>query len=218
MWNKTLRSALGAMMLWTLCSLAQEGVPLSVDTNLPRAILGHDYHFQLKASGGIAPYHWELASGTIPDGITLANDGLLSGTATAKGEFHFVVTVSDSARPAHQKNQEIGLRVVEALTAEWTTPPQVSAGRIQGGLQVENGTEDDLDLTVIVLAVNEIGKAFALAYQHGKLKSDAKLGVTFDESLPSGSYTINADVVAEEPSRNRIYRTRLVGAGPLKVP
>lgn len=204
--------------LLSLGAAAQESVPLSVDTNVPRAILHQSYHFQLKAAGGIAPYRWELAGGTPPPGITLANDGLLSGTPKATGEFRFVVTVTESATPAHQRNQEIVIRVAEALTAEWTRPAQVNGGKLQGEIRVANGTEDDFDLTVIVLAVNEIGKAFAVAYQHGTLKRDAGLNVSFDESLPGGIYTVNADVVGEVASRNQVYRARLVSPSPLKVP
>jgi hypothetical protein len=210
--------AIFLLVLPDLAVLAQESTPLSVDTPVPKAILRQSYHFQLKAHGGITPYKWEIASGSPPNGIELGNDGILSGIPAATGEFHFVVTVSDHAKPAQQRNQELVMRVTAALVAEWKRPPQISGGRLQGSVAVSNGSDDDFDLTVIVLAVNEIGKAFATAYQHGTLKKDESLEVPFDESLPSGTYIVNGDVVGEIPARNVIYRARLFTGTPMKVP
>ena len=36
----------------------------------------------------------------------------LSGNPSESGDFHFIVTVSDSDHPAHQRNQELALRVL----------------------------------------------------------------------------------------------------------
>jgi hypothetical protein len=206
------------LVLPGLALLAQESTPLSVDASIPKAILRQNYHFQLKAHGGITPYNWGFAGGSLPSGIDLGGDGILSGIPTATGDFHFAVTVSDHAKPAHQRTQELVMRVAAALVADWKRPPQINGGKLQGSVAVSNGADDDFDLTVIVLAVNEIGKAFATAYQHGTLKKDESLEVPFDESLPSGVYMVNVDVVGEIPARNMIYRARLFTGAPLKVP
>ena len=81
-----------------------------------------------------------------------------------------------------------------------------------------NQTEQDFDLTVIVLAVNEIGRAIAVGYQHFTLnKSTADLELAFGENLPRGTYEVHVDVVGEVAATNTIYRARLVTGEKLQV-
>lgn len=43
---------------------------------------GVPYSFQLSATGGSGDYAWRIVSGTLPDGLVLDPDGLISGTPT----------------------------------------------------------------------------------------------------------------------------------------
>ena len=71
---------------------------LVVSTALPEATAGQQYSAQLSATGGIPPYTWSAASGSlVPKGLVLSVDGKLSGTPTDAGIFTFAVTVSDGA-------------------------------------------------------------------------------------------------------------------------
>lgn len=67
---------------------------------LPPAAVGVPYHHELKATAGTAPYAWvkkkKAKFGTLPGGITLSSDGVLSGTPTAEGSSDFTVLVNDS--------------------------------------------------------------------------------------------------------------------------
>src|ERR1044071_176819 len=76
---------------------------------LLKAFLRAQYHEQLEAEGGSAPYTWKLDRGELPAGFSLDRSGILSGLTTQVGDFHFVVSVSDSASPAHRRNQELTL-------------------------------------------------------------------------------------------------------------
>jgi hypothetical protein len=49
----------------------------------PPGQVGQPYAVQLTAHGGYPPYSWTLQSGTLPAGLTLSADGLVSGTPTA---------------------------------------------------------------------------------------------------------------------------------------
>lgn len=59
------------------------GVKISPDTILNFKI-GVPFHLQLSASGGTAPYTWDLVQGygAFPTGITISAGGLISGTPT----------------------------------------------------------------------------------------------------------------------------------------
>ena len=198
---------------------AATGEPLVIRTvNLPKAYVHQHYQVRLQAQGGISPLSWEVSEGALPTGLTLDRDGVLSGAPMETGEFHFVVTVTDSGRPAYQKKQPLVLTVVAPLLARWGRYPKVTGQRVEGSVVVSNQTEQDFDLTVIVLAVNEIGRATAIGYQHIKLQKDsAELEIPFGDNLPRGDYEINADVVAEVAAANTIYRVRLVPKEKLSV-
>ena len=55
------------------------------------------YSATLTASGGTAPYSYNVTSGSLPAGLSLSSSGVLSGTPTASGSFTFTVTASDSS-------------------------------------------------------------------------------------------------------------------------
>lgn len=62
----------------------------------PAATLGATYSYQLTAAGGTTPYSWSVNSGTLPPGVTLSSNGLLSGTPTLPGSYAFTVNVIDA--------------------------------------------------------------------------------------------------------------------------
>jgi hypothetical protein len=64
--------------------------------NLPDGTLGQKYSTTLTASGGQAPYQWQLLNGTLPTGLALASGGTISGTPTAAGTVSLVIKVTDN--------------------------------------------------------------------------------------------------------------------------
>ena len=67
-------------------------------TSLPALTAGAPYTATLAASGGVAPYAYELTTGpaSLPAGLTLAANGQISGTPTASGSFNFSIRANDS--------------------------------------------------------------------------------------------------------------------------
>ena len=188
------------------------GGELAVQTSsLPTALVRREYRVPLQAEGGVAPLKWEISSGVLPRGLVLSAEGILSGVPAESGRFRFVVTVTDSANPAHQRNQELVLRVIAPLLVEWSRYPKVSGQRMEGAVKVSNQTDEDFDLTFVAVAVNENGRATALGYQRFALKkSTLDMEIAFGENLPHGTYEVNVDAVAEVAATNTIHRARLV--------
>ncbi len=76
-------------------------VPLSITTtSLPAGLTGTAYSAPLTAIGGVSPYTWSLASGSLPPGLQLnQTTGAIFGTPTTAGTSNFTVQVADSETP-----------------------------------------------------------------------------------------------------------------------
>ncbi len=84
---------------------------LAITTSaLPVADAGVPYSSSLIATGGLAPYEWSFATGSLPSGIELENSsGLISGTTTLAGAYPLTAKVTDSA--GHSATSALSLTV-----------------------------------------------------------------------------------------------------------
>ena|ERR1700688_347800 len=198
----------------TLVCAQQAPVPDSLAVSPkapPKASLWEPYVANLQASGGIEPYHWHVVAGSLPHGFVLNEGGTLTGVLEEPGEYEFTVLVTDNDKPPKQSKQQLVLSAETPMTADWLRKAQVNGQRIDGSIKVSNHSGRDFDLTFIVLAVNDIGRATAIGYQHFPLKRDTRdMEIPFGETLSPGNYVVNVDVVGEEPVSYRIFRARLV--------
>jgi hypothetical protein len=207
-------------ILICFCSLlAAQAPPLAVvDEALPPLDAGVEFHILLHATGGVPPYVWSVANGDLPEGITLSPEGLMAGRPARPGEFAFTLKVEDSGHPAHTINKEFRAVVTASLLLEWLQPPKVRNDRIDGVVQVSNSSKDTFDLTVIIVAVAENGRATAIGYEHFPLKAGTiNFQIPFGNTLPHGGYVIHADAIAEIPTRRAILRQQLQTPQPLQV-
>lgn len=173
--------------------------PLIIATpSLPTAEAGIPYQLVLHARGGVNPYTWRLGQGSqLPPGLRLhQHSGRLDGTPTTAGEYHFTLTLSDVNAPPSQVQREFALVVVAGLTVEWKRPPKVSGTWIAGSVIVANHTDQPANLTVVVVAVNQIGRATALGYQHFTIQPQAEQEIPFGTTPGPGNYTVRADAIA----------------------
>jgi hypothetical protein len=74
---------------------------------LPVANNGVPYSVTFSVVGGQSPYTWSVATGSsLPTGLTLSSNGLLTGTITQAlgGAYDFVIQMTDSANHVVQRN------------------------------------------------------------------------------------------------------------------
>jgi len=123
---------------------------------LPNGTVGTAYNQTLMASGGTAPYTFAQTAGTLPPGLTLSPDGVLSGTPPAAGPFNFTVTATDAngctgsqayamtvnllLSPATLPSGIVGTAYNQMLTASGGTAPYTfakTAGTLPPGLTLD---------------------------------------------------------------------------------
>jgi hypothetical protein len=84
--------------------------------SLANATTGSAYSATLSATGGSVT--WTLSAGSLPSGVTLASNGVVSGTPSAAGSYTFTVRADGGGRSVSKQFQ---LVVRDRLTA--TAPP-----------------------------------------------------------------------------------------------
>lgn len=71
---------------------------INTPTVLASGANGTPYSQTLSETGGNAPINWQVASGSLPTGLTLnQTTGVISGTPTVNGTYNFTVTCQDSS-------------------------------------------------------------------------------------------------------------------------
>jgi Putative Ig domain len=89
--------------------------PLQVTTtSLPAGTQGVVYSNSLAAIGGVPPYSWGLAAGSmlLPAGLTLSGTGVISGTPTGPmGSFPITVQATDTDTPMNKASASLTLVV-----------------------------------------------------------------------------------------------------------
>ena len=76
-------------------------------SSIPNGYYLESYNQSFLVSGGVPPYTFSLISGKLPAGLTLSNDGLLSGIPTEKGIFSFTLKTVDGFKCTLQKSYSL---------------------------------------------------------------------------------------------------------------
>jgi hypothetical protein len=97
--------------------------------SLPAGTVGTDYGVTLQATGGTGgPYHWFVADGALPDGLTLDQDtGEIAGTPTASGTFTVQVVAADQFGSSPAKEFSV---VIAAAPVTTTSTPTTSSSPV----------------------------------------------------------------------------------------
>jgi hypothetical protein len=207
------------LFCFTNC-LASSQTPLQIAAIPPQtAILGQNYTLPLVASGGSQPYTWQVEGGNLPPGLKLhPHAGSISGVPTTAGEYHFTLVLVDYSVPKLQIQRDITIQVIAGLSVDWKEPPAVHGTTLSGSATVTNQTGTDFDLTVVIVAVNKIGRATTLGYQHFMLGAHTTSPVIpFGSSPGPETYYVRADAVGHRPGHQHIYRASKQTSDTIKI-
>jgi len=90
--------------------------PLSITTSaLSSAQVNNAYSAVITAEGGSAPYTWSLASGSLPNGLTLnPSTGMIAGSVSQAGAFNFTAEVTDASAKTATRQLTLSATVVKS--------------------------------------------------------------------------------------------------------
>ena len=108
---------------------------------LPTGTVGVAYSSTLSASGGTTPYAWTIASGTLPAGLSLSSQGVISGTPTANATSTFTVQVSDSAGSPQTATAQMAITIFSPLSVATTSLANAIVGKAYSATLQASGGE-----------------------------------------------------------------------------
>jgi hypothetical protein len=130
------------------------------------------------AGGGSGTYKWSVGNGALPSGVTLANDGTISGTPGLAGRYAFTLTVTDSE--SRSKSVDVTLVVKAKLAFKTLKLKNAAAGVAYRSKIVMSGGVAPLTWTVR----GKTPKGFRLG----------KTGLLFGTPTKAGSYRFTVTV------------------------
>lgn len=92
----------------------------------------------LNASGGKAPYSYNLTGDSGTDGLSVSTSGVISGLPTAVGTYHLTATVTDSASPPASVSKTFTVTVTDGDTANHVVIAEVWGDGGYGGSAYKN--------------------------------------------------------------------------------
>lgn len=96
-------------------------------TALAEAVVGVAYTDTVRATGGVAPRTWDVASGALPSGLVLFQNGAIGGTPTATGNSTFTARVTAGAQ---QTTRVLSVVVAAPLVMTTLTLPSATQGDV----------------------------------------------------------------------------------------
>ena len=180
------------------------GAPLQVLTispaTLPDGQYGANYKAQtIKASGGKSPYTYAISAGSLPAGLSLTKDGVLSGNPDAAGGYSFTITAQDAGK---------GIDAVTGSRNYTMNINQASLTITAGNATMNQGAA----LPALPVSYN----GFVNGDNASSLTTPPTVTTTATAASPPGTYPITASG-AVDPNYNISYRQGSLTINPAPV-
>jgi hypothetical protein len=183
-------------------------------TSVPAAVAGRPYSVTLEAANPEVgwPLLWDVTAGTLPAGLSLAVNGVLSGTPTGPDTQTVTVRVREPFRRSGER--QLTVAVAAALTASSSSPGLTEVGVRYSGRATASGGTAPFTWTVTGGA---LPAGLALDPASGAIGGIATSPGSFSAQLgvsDSGGQTAGVPLTIRVASRISIATGRLPRAAP----
>lgn len=184
---------------------------LTISGVLPAGTVGSSYNGTITVSGGTAPYHFSISSGSLPPGLSLgAATGTISGTPTQAGTFAFTLAVTASS--SLSGTQQFQITVANATPISVSVTPQ-TASVASGGTQQFSATVSNTSNTAVTWSANVGTISSGGLYQAPTVSSTTNAIVKATSvANPSAFGTASVTITANSSSPLSITTTSLPSA------
>jgi large repetitive protein len=159
--------------------VVRQPLTLTAALGAAKAEVGMPFSSQQSAGGGSSSYTWSISKGALPAGVTLANDGTVSGTPTLAGRYAFTLTVTDNE--SRSKSVDVTLVVKAKLAFKTLKLKNATAGVAYRSKIVMTGGVAPLTWT----ATGKVPKGFKIG----------KTGLLFGTPTKAGKYRTTVTVI-----------------------
>jgi hypothetical protein len=97
-------------------------------TSLQNGTIGTPYSVNLSTAGSVGTVVWSLTGGALPNGLSLASNGVIAGTPTATGDSTFTVQAVDSTNSPVSASFSIHISLPPTSTLTPSLPSVLTAG------------------------------------------------------------------------------------------
>ena len=180
---------------------------LLITADPPGGVVETPYSAALTASGGEAPYTWQVTSGALPAGLTLTSDGVLQGTPTRAGDHQFDVRVTDHA------NISTTTEMTLAILAPYE-PPQADPGPPAPPISAPptpppaSGTASPPTATAVRITTSRLPRAAAGRKYRTRLSAIGSGQITWTATKPARGMRLHSNGVLRgvpiTPGRYRV--------------
>ena len=179
--------------------------PITILTGnpLPATEPGAPYNLIFTAQGGATPYGWSLQSGSLPPGLSLSNDGGLSGETGVEGSYTFVVRVRDAANLTTSKSFSLSVaRVRRPFEIGTTSLPGGTTGVFYGATVFARGGSEPY--------------AYSMNGLPPGLQSNSRGGI---DGVPTraGSYSVRVSATDADRDQASATFTVTIKAGQVEI-
>jgi uncharacterized protein YjbI with pentapeptide repeats len=114
------------------------GIVITTPTVLPVASLNQPYTQMFLEHGGVGQVTW--VGNTLPPGLNLTTNGILTGTPTQSGSFNISITANDTSTPSQSTTVQFTLQVNSLVITTTTLPNGVVGAAYNNPIVTTGGT------------------------------------------------------------------------------
>lgn len=131
-----------AILILLVGSLSGQATLTILTTNLPQGTVGVPYQAGLAATGGVFPYSWSIANGSLPPGLVMNSLGGINGTPGTAGAYTITFRVTDASQSSALRSLTIFIVAPPQFSISTTSPlPAATQGQnYSQSLAAANGT------------------------------------------------------------------------------